>query len=287
MNHGKSIHACSSQGLFTEEDLNNLIAYEPDAHYHIEERFVYIPTKPEFHGDTGFINLPTLAEKHKTTFLLPAKKSWLKKYNWLTNNEELPPFVESFKIYLPVKDYSVVQDRTKHSKTRIKVRSSGSSCVDDNCSLRYVVPIEDNQYVTTYEQGYDPAKCPRDKEILNPYSLCDNLPYLCDTTTRVQKTSIMPIILSSWDISVSVESGDEVLAWDVPDPATDFLLIAKVKLRYTPDHDKRSRLHRRDETPYGCCTAGNHRADWKLATCQTCPGGSVTKMGGYYCEKTE
>ena len=289
INHGKSIHACSKTDFFTEKDLDDLIAYEPDSHYHVEERFVYIPTKRdhELHGDFGFIDLASLKEQRNTTFRLPANTTWLQKYNWLKSDEHLAPFVQSFKIYLPVKDYQTVEIRARHSKTRIQLTSSGRSCVDVSCSLSYLIPNDDSQYVTTYEQGYDQAKCPRGKEILNPYSLCENLPFLCDTTTRVQKSMIMPTILSKWEMKVSVESGAETLDWDVPDPATDFRIIAKVEIRLPHEHEenKRSRLHRRNEIPYGCCQRTQYRKDWGGTDCYPCPDNTESKMGGYYCEK--
>lgn len=246
LNHGKSIVACSSGNLFTETDIDSLIAYEPNTHYEIEERFVYLPTKRQFHGDEGYINLATLAEERKVSFRLPNNRTWLNEFNWFVSGEKLAPFVESFKIYLPLKDYAVVRDRTKHFKTRIQLTAKDGSYVDDTSKVKYIVPLENSQYVTVYEEGYDPAKCPRGKEIVNPYSAAgDDLPFICDTTTRVPKSRVMPTILSRWDLSFSVETGAEDLSWEVPDPATDVLIIAKVELRFPPGIRKRSRVYRR------------------------------------------
>lgn len=287
LNHGKSIYGCSSNDLFTVTDIENLIAYQPDTHYDIEERFVYIPTKPQFHGDEGYINLATLEKEHKVSFRLPANKAWLNDFNWLANEENVPPFVESFKVYLPRKKYDVTERRTKHSKTRIQVTSKGGSFVDLTANakkVKYIVPEENSQYVTVYEEGYDPAKCPRGKEILNPYSLCDNLPFMCDTTTRVPKSRVMPTILSRWELSFSVETGAEALSWDVPNPATDLLIIAKVELRFPPGIRKRSRIARRDESAFGCCGPRQYRPSWRNNACRACPNNTPSKMGGYYCE---
>lgn len=287
LNHGRRIYGCSSNDLFTVTEIENLITYEPDTHYDIEERFVYIPTKPQFHGDEGYINLATLAKEHKVSFRLPANKTWLNDFNWLTTEENVPPFVESFKVYLPQKNYDDIEGRTKHSKTRIQVTSKGGSFVDLTAGVkkvRYIIPDENSQYVTVYEEGYDPAKCPRGKEILNPYSLCDNLPFMCDTTTRVSKSRVMPTILSQWELSFSVETGAEALSWDSPSPATEFLLIAKVELRFPPGIRKRSRITRRDESAFGCCRSGQYRPSWRNNACIACPNNTPSKMDGYYCE---
>lgn len=286
LNHGQSIFACNSTDLFIEQDIDNLIAYEPNTHYDIEERFVYIPTKEQFHGDQGYINLATLEKEHKVSFRLPANNSWLNEFNWLPSVENEAPFVESFKLYLPLKNYDVVKDRTKHYKTRIQITSKDGSFVNVSpSSVKYIVPLDNSQYVTVYEEGYDSAKCPRGKEILNPYSLCDNLPFMCDTMTRVPKSSVMPTILSRWELSLSVETGAEALSWVAPIPATDFLIIAKVELRFPPGIRKRSRIYRRDEPAYGCCDPGKYRPNWKQSACVACPLNTPRKMDGYYCEQ--
>ena len=288
LNHGKTIVACSSKELFTESEIDSLIAYEPNTFYDIEERFVYLPTKPQFPGDEGYINLASLAPNRKVTFRLPANETWLNHFNWLTSGEIIAPFVESFKIYLPLEDYAVLTTRTKHYKTRIQLTAKEGSFVDETSKLKYVLPLENSEYVTVYEEGYDPAKCPTGKEIANPYSLCDNLPFICDTTSRVSKSRVMPTILSRWDLSLSVESGAKRLNWHELHPATNLLVIAKVNLRFPPGIRKRSRVYRRDESAFGCCSNANeYRPEWRSSTCTGCPADSESKMGGYYCERTQ
>ena len=107
LNKGKSIQACKkSTGFYDKNDLSGIIAYDPDkVTINIVDRFVYIPTRPEFRGDKGFIHLPSLAEGNPVIFHLPPNRSWLKKYNWLVHGEEDIPYVISFKLYLPLKLY--------------------------------------------------------------------------------------------------------------------------------------------------------------------------------------
>lgn len=114
------------------------------------------------------------------------------------------------------------------------------------------------------------------KEASNPYSLCDNLPKICDTNTRVPPItkSIMPTILSTWKIRYTVESGEIDLTWDALNPATNLLIIAKVKLRFLPNPNLKKRRvlwHHRDETALGYCTGNIYRREWRDKRCVPCP----------------
>lgn len=290
LNQGKEIKPCISGDFFDEHRLDDLITYDYGTHYHEDERFVYIPTSAQFQGDTGFINLPSLAEGNAVTFRPPANRTWLREFNWLSSDETLAPFVASFKLYLPLSHYT---SGRRHSKTHIKLTSIAGSRVDETSGIVYNLPLEDSHYITLYEEGYDPARCPRGKEIMNPYSLCDNLPLICDTITRVPGSVIMPTILSTWRLRLSVESGHETLQWDAPRPATNLLIIAKVKLRFLPETGrKRNLIDLPNEPAFGCCPEDNtYRPKWSERNCIPCPSqpdfptNSISKLSGYYCEK--
>ena len=288
LNQGNIIDACQSTGFFSEDTLDNLIAYDPDVTYDLEERFVYIPTRPQFPGDQGFINLPALSKGQPVTFRLPADRAWLRKYNWLTQDEFLAPFVESFKVYLPLKEYKTGSER-EYSKTRIQLTSVASSAFSAKSDVVYNLPLEDSKYNTIYSLGFD--RCPEGKDIANPYSLCNNLPRMCDTNTRVPPLtkSIMPTILSTWKLSYSMEAGDTDVTWNAPNPATNLLCIAKVKLRFLHNNRRRILGYQRDEAPSRCCTGNTYRKEWKDRACVACPSkpptDSVTMLRGYYCEK--
>ena len=289
LNQGKRIKPCSDEDFFDEHSLDDLLTYDFGTHYHEDERFVFIPTKAQFQGDSGFINLPSLAAGNPVTFRLPANRTWLRQFNWLSSRETLAPFVASFKLYLPLRNYNN-EGAKQHSKTRITLTSIAGSRVDETSGVVYNLPLEHSSYMTLYEEGYDPAKCPRGKEIINPYSLCDNLPLICDTVTRVPASVIMPTVLSTWKLSLSVETGHVNLQWDAPRPATDLLVIAKVKLRFLPGSGRKRRtIHFSAEPAFGCCAEPNtYRPKWSDRTCIPCPTevtNSVSRLQGYYCEK--
>ena len=214
LNQGKKLEECSSTGFFTKNHLDELIAYDPETTYDLDERFVYIPTRPQFAGDQGFINLQSLAKGDAVTFRLPAKRDWLRKYNWLARGETLAPFVESFKLYLPLKEYKTGSEK-QFSRTRIELTSVAGSSFTENADVVYNLPFEHSKYITIYSEGYD--RCPNGKEIANPYSLCNNLPVICDTNQRKPPVmrSIMPTTLSTWKLCYTKGAGNTDLIWNV------------------------------------------------------------------------
>lgn len=58
-NQGNRLDDCSPDtGFFIEQNLDNILAFDTDKmSYFQKEKLVYVPTKPQFQGDTGFINL--------------------------------------------------------------------------------------------------------------------------------------------------------------------------------------------------------------------------------------
>lgn len=289
LNQGNQIKPCMSKDFFDEHRIDDLLTYDFGTLYHEDERFVFIPTKAQYQGDTGFINLPSLAAGNPVIFRIPANRTWLRQFNWLSSGETLAPFVASFKLYLPLRHYQT-EGPKHHSKTHIKLTSIAGSRLDETSGVVYNLPLEHSAYMTLYEQDYDPAKCPRGKEIMNPYSLCDNLPLICDTMTRVPGSLIMPTILSTWKLSLFVETGHVSLQWDAPKPATDLHIIAKVKLRFLPGSGRKRRtIEFSAEPAFGCCAEANtYRPIWNDRTCIPCPTkvtNSVSRLQGYYCEK--
>ena len=62
MNQGHRVSACKPRsGLLSKADFDELVAYNSDISYHLEERFVYVPKTSQFAGDTGFIDMKRLA----------------------------------------------------------------------------------------------------------------------------------------------------------------------------------------------------------------------------------
>ena len=114
---GRQVDVClTKDGHFNKRQLETLIAYSDNSPHDTIDRYAYIPTRPQFPGDTGFINLPALGRGEKVTFRLPMNSTWLRDYYWIVEGERGAPFVQEFKLFLPP------TDATQFKTTRITVR---------------------------------------------------------------------------------------------------------------------------------------------------------------------
>ena len=291
---GKRLDDCSpSSGFFSKENLDNIISFDlKKISYFEENKFVYLPTKPQFKGDTGFINIPSLAQGNSVTFRIPTNRAWLRKYNWLGLQENSAPFVESFKMYLPLKRYGRKKKTSVTTRTSIELTSIAGSMTSDTSDVVYSIPLEHSKFLTVYYLGYRSLQCSDGNEIPNPYSLCKNLPNICDTFTKKPQESLMPTILSTWKLSYTVESGNRKVKWKAPNPATNLLIKAKVKLRHYRTKKRDVKLFEDNlASEEVCCKGNTYQPEWYDSTCVPCPQkpdiptNSKSKLGGHYCEK--
>ena len=291
---GKRLDDCSpSSGFFSKENLDNIISFDlKKISYFEENKFVYLPTKPQFKGDTGFINIPSLAQGNSVTFRIPANRTWLRQHNWLGLQENSAPFVESFKMYLPLKRYGRKKKTSVTTRTSIELTSIAGSMTSDTSDVVYSIPLEHSKFLTVYYLGYRSSQCSDGNEISNPYSLCKNLPDICDTFTKKPQESLMPTILSTWKLSYTVESGNRKVKWKAPNPATNLLIKARVKLRHYRTKKSDFKLFEDNlASEEVCCKGNTYQPEWYDSTCVPCPQkpdiptNSKSKLGGYYCEK--
>lgn len=289
-NEGRGVQPCSPEtGLFTNDELDNLVAFTDDQSYVSVERTVYIPSKPQYSGDLGYINIHALAQDKTASFRLPRNPAWLYKFHWSLMGESHAPYVESFELFLPKKEYRTGSQRVETS-TRLVVsvdKETGSYIsTDQESAVLYKLPERQTSYVTAYKEGYRSSTC--STEIPNPYSLCNNLPNICKTSTNVPGDSLLPTTLSRWRVSYTVQSGAEEVDWLAPNSKTDLKFIAKVTLRLPP-RAKSSRAFGRtndepDGQPDGCCQGNTYRSSLVSTDCEDCPSESTSRLGGYYCE---
>lgn len=290
-NEGRRIRPCSPEtGVFTNSDLDNLVAYTDHQTYISIERTVHIPSKPQYSGDLGFINIHTFARDKTASFRLPRNVTWLYQFDWGLIGESHASYVENFQLFLPNKEYKTGADKLKTS-TRIVVTADTEAgsyiSADESSTVLYKLPEQQASYVTVYQEGYRSSTCP--KEIPNPYSLCDNLPKICHTSANVAGDSLLPTTLSRWRVTYSVQSGHQEVEWLAPNSTTDLYLIAKVTLRMLPRQSSGSRrtdIVGPDEQQDVCCQGNTYRSSLVSSECTDCPNGSTKNLGGYYCEGT-
>jgi hypothetical protein len=252
------------------------------------ERMVYIPTRAQFKGDTGFINLPALARGETVMFKPLFDTKWLLDNGWLLVGETAVPFVENFEIFLPQKSYTSGAER-EFTTTTVGITSIAGSSVSPNTRVVYILPRGHNKYLNVYEEGY--TSCSTLTEINNPYSLCKNLPKICDTSSRKERQSLLPTVLSTWSLRIKILKGSQVLKWDAPDPATNLLIRAKVKLWIPSDLANLKRQHVPSAfgkagsvlSDDGCCVGNSYRISMYNNTCVSCPENSTSIHRGLYC----
>lgn len=96
----------------------------------------------------------------------------------------------------------------------------------------YNLFFEDSKYNIIYSLGFD--RCLEGKDIVNFYSLCNNLLRMCDINIRVFlfMKSIMFIIFLIWKLSYLMEVGDIDVIWNVLNFVINLFCIVKVKFRF-------------------------------------------------------
>ena len=97
------------------------------------------------------------------------------------------PYVENFQLFLPNKEHDKTGAAKVQTSTRIVVSADPDAgsyiSTDEAKSVRYLLPEKQTSYVTVYQEGYRKSTCSR--EIPIPYSLCNNLPKICHTSSKV------------------------------------------------------------------------------------------------------
>lgn len=230
MQLGRRVIPCYPlDGLFKKENINALMFHSDNTLYDEVERDVYIPTRTKAKGDTGIVDLQALARGEQVIFKIPNNVSWLQTYAWLLPDETTIPFIKSLNVYLPHKEYDTGPSKRwlKTENTVTSMAGSSVSTVIPSARTAYVLPTAQNVYRTICEEGYSSCF----PEIDNPYSLCNNLPKICDKSKGTKgKLGLLPTILSTFSLKVSIQEGITPAEYDAPAPETPLLLVFKVFL---------------------------------------------------------
>ncbi|KAK3739894.1 hypothetical protein QZH41_020376 [Actinostola sp. cb2023] len=291
-NLGQRVQPCSTvNGLFGKENIDALISYNDNAAYDEMERVVYIPTRAQSDGNTGVVDLQALARGETVIFQIPVDKNWLTEYGWILPGQRSIPFIKSLKLFLPHKTYedSSAQGYTITQVTMTSISGSSVSTMNPNTRVVYLLPKGQNTYRTVYEEGY--ASC--STEIKNSYSLCNNIPKICDITTRVPGESLLPTVLSAWSLKVNIHQGSQELSYDAPTPETNLLLRVKAILKVPYDAKKKSevpKLLQRSNVVMSqdyCCYDNRYQMSVYTKHCEVLPQETTSYLGGLFCQINE
>jgi hypothetical protein len=289
-----ALDQCSTvEGFFSEGNLEALFEHRNDPPCDLRRRTAYIPIRPSANDEKrlGFIDIEGLMKGETVSFTLPYNMEWLANHGWLRpSTEELDvPFVKSLRIYLPKKDYDTEEGKLLTTTTVTTTATSSPVYWNlPNTGTKYILSKADNEFVTEYEEGYSSGSC--GKEIHNPYSLCRNLPKICDISTRVAgEDNPLPTLFSKWTIRLNINRGYEAVTWNALNSTTNLLIRAQVCLRFlkTKPVIPRKLLKSDAALVIGdkCCNGNTYRVSLYNHKCEACPTNSTSGHRGLYCER--
>ncbi|XP_071106191.1 uncharacterized protein [Haliotis cracherodii] len=279
-----------------KSDVPALLAH-PEAACDNEVRlYVNIPTVPSNSSDKAYVNITDLYAGNEITFKIE-NQQWLRDNGWIgVNDRIIASYVKDFEVYAPTK-----------TTTYRRVKSSVIGLLNNELipgQTEYVI-VPQHPMVFEYQEGLLLHNCRKGK-LQNPYTTCtnDKISYICplsnDLTTCEElktKTLLFPSIFSTWKIQLHGFKFSPV-----PDPATELPIKVGILMCTMYNRTAERQITRRDvrDTPSqhslsvrsgdraGCdksCCPANQYLSQKTFTCKPCPAGSVSALGGYYCQK--
>ncbi|XP_046581948.1 uncharacterized protein LOC124289374 [Haliotis rubra] len=258
--------------------------------------YVNIPTVPAKSSDKSYVNISDLYAGNEITFKIE-NQQWLRDNGWIgVNDNIIASYVKDFEVYAP----------TKTTSYR-RVKSTVIGLLNNELipgQTEYVI-VPQHPMVFEYQEGLLLHNCRKGK-LQNPYTTCtnDKISYICplsnDLTTCEElktKTLLFPSVFSTWKIQLQGFKFSPV-----PDPATELpikvgILMCTMYNKKTEEQTTRRNIRdtssqhsvsERSGSSLGCdkscCPEGQYLSQ-KTFTCKPCPAGSVSALGGYYCQK--
>ena len=143
--------------LFTDDDIQKLIAYVGSESSSDRIDFAYIPTYPQADFDIPYINITRLLRGEYQTLRLPmADKTWMKEYDWLPSSYDPQTafYVELLEIYLP----ALKCNETGESIHNVKVdmlTGNPTALYSEEAPPRYTV----DQHIIQFEYNEPSSNC--------------------------------------------------------------------------------------------------------------------------------
>ncbi|ESO97403.1 hypothetical protein LOTGIDRAFT_159434 [Lottia gigantea] len=240
--------------------------------------YIAINTKPRNDNDTGYVDLEKLYAKESIDIKIKDKQDLLE-WKWV-DEESLNKvaYIKNFDLFiLPIGGMQTHLIRTS-------VTVGNQNKLQPLSETKYI--FETPSFTTRY---YENSMRCVNPQIRSPYFICDESKVLdlCITSSGVRTGAIKPSIYNTFTIKVVSLPSSAI----VPKPKTDVKLYAGVTFCFVEgDKTKRNvnlkgeKKSKRKITKRGirACCAANHY--FTGSACAKCPGNSVSKFDGYYCE---
>lgn len=273
---------------FSEHDIALLIAAKMPE-YTIVEKQVFIPTAPQFNGDTAFIDMQALASGNVVNFKPSPKASWLIDHEWIeqtTDMNNMIHFVSGFQLFMPVE----ADDSPVNIRTHVISSAFSPLKVDEVFSIpeqHYVSDYIENPWscATGLQSHPYQQQCSKNEESSN-ICILSGMP-----TPKVEdKNTLYPSMLSEWSIHVQMREKDARILL----PASKILLKANIRIlrlstnvvsKYSSlKNAKLLQPSHRKLRGQQCCPLGTYKRHPYKHECDHCPPNTTSKLNGYLCE---
>nr|CCA15349.1 AlNc14C10G1301 [Albugo laibachii Nc14] len=262
-----------------------------------------IPSRPQFVGDTGFLDIAKLMNGDIVRFQLPRNITWLQQFHWLAgmNPTNVSIVVQTFDLYLLPRFASVT---SKKSIVYVQVNATGLSSFGSLMNEK-MVEIPSVSFANTYEER--PAHLAGACHFIDlPAHTCSTLwPKVCSLTGDggANQQSFLPSLFSSFQVRAifpdkAFRQRETLEYGRITSP---MYLTARLRVRVTlsdsrandeiqpltsissvKSNDKDRQLASKSRAGQRCCPVGQYK-DWMDGECRDCDAKSVSQLGGMYC----
>ncbi|KAL0589319.1 hypothetical protein ABG067_002538 [Albugo candida] len=263
-----------------------------------------IPSRPQFVGDTGFLDISKLMNGDVVSFQLPPNTTWLQQFHWLNGigSGNVSIVVENFDIYLMPRFASFI---SKKSLVVVQVNASGLSSFGPLMNEK-MVEIPSVSFANTYEER--PAHLAGTCHFVTlPAHTCNtNWPQVCSLNGDEghKSMSLLPSLFTPFQVQAifpekAFRPRDTLLEFN--GLTSPLYLTARLRVRVTSTNTQtfdeneplistnspKTKQHERRLNPklgagQRCCPVGQFK-DWMDGECRDCNPNSVSQLGGMYC----
>lgn len=263
-----------------------------------------IPSRPQFVGDTGFLDIFKLMNGDVVSFQLPQNTTWLQQFHWLNGigSGNVSIVVENFDIYLLPRFASFT---SKKSLVLVQVNASGLSSFGPLMNEK-MVEIPSVSFANTYEER--PAHLAGTCHFVTlPAHTCNtNWPQVCSLNGDEghKSMSLLPSLFTPFQVQAifpekAFRPRDTLLEFN--GLTSPLYLTARLRVRVTSTNthtfdeneplistnSPKTKQHERRLNPklgagQRCCPVGQFK-DWMDGECRDCNPNSVSQLGGMYC----
>lgn len=261
-----------------ETDISTLVNHNVRSCTSEVHEFLHdVPTKQDDEGSDEYMNINKLYSGKFFHFKIP-NSQWLVDRKWIPEHQkDYALYVEQFEVFLPT---NVSRD------VRVYVHALPEENVKyPDSDTEYKIEPEESLLYEYTEGPTAKENCRRESGI-HPYMTCMDEGYhtICHRTTGITR-NIYPSIYARWKITLNGYEDYLRVPHVVSEGFTLKIGMKLCKLSNNPFVFIASERGRMQSRRLKCCGQGEYRSSTNGGECKACPGGSYSKVAGYYCDR--